>query len=346
MRSSTSSSETGGVAPRLADGRLVSGGWGGVLAVAAALSLLVLGAWEGSWRRRGVAPSLTDLEDSWNVVRDGVGRDSVVLVGTSKMQSALDPRLLGGALGREPALQLALIDRSPVPVLEELARDVAFAGTAVIDVAPRIVFDAEGEREATAEAVLDAYRVYLESPGERLGARLGMLAESSLTLRRPALSLRRLVEWPLTGQALRPPFARVRRDRFRELDFSRLDLASRRRSQATIAARVGRPLTEEEMAVLAARVVRAAGAIRERGGAVVLAMLPVSGRARLEEEGRFPRSSYWDELVGATGLPSIHFADHPPLAAFDCADGVHLDTATAHAFTLAFAEILAPHLPI
>ena len=327
-----------------AEGRLVQGGWGAVFLLAMAVALAALGVWEWSWRSRGVAPSVNDLDASWSVARDRVGRRSVVLVGTSKMQSALDPRLLGEELGREPAILLALIDSSPLPVLEDLARDEAFAGTVVVDVAPRIFFDGDGGRETGADEVLRAHRSYLVSPGERVDARLGLLVESSLSMRRPAFSLRRLVEWPLTGRAPRTPFARVRLDRFRELDFERLDLDARRRSQARIVERAGRPATAGELDSLVARVATAATTIRQRGGEVVLTMLPVSGQARRAEERRFPRSEYWDRLASSTGLPAIHFADHRRLTAFEAGDGLHLDAESATAFTVAFAELLAPHL--
>ena len=311
---------------------------------AAALTLVLLGLWEGAWRAREIAPSVSNLEASWNVARDRVRPDSIVLAGTSKMQSAIDPRVLGEALGREAAVQLALIDRSPLPILEELARDGSFVGTVVMDVAPRIFFDAEGGREQAAEAILDAYRAYRVSPGERADARLGLLVESSLTFRRPVFSLRRLVDWRLVGRPLRLPFARVRLDRFRELEFDKIDLQARRRSQARVVATVGRPASAEELATFSSRLAAAAAAIRSRGGEVVLTLLPVSGRARQEEERRFPRAVYWDELVSATGLRAIHFEDFPELAGFECADGLHLDREAAVAFTPAFAGALAREL--
>ena len=348
MRSSTSNSEpssaTGGTRLLAPEGRLVSGGWGATFLVAALVALGVLGGWEMSWRSRGVAGSVSDLQASWSVAREGARGDAVVLAGTSKMQSAIDPRVLGESLGREGAVQLALIDRSPLPVLEELARDERFAGTVVVDVAPRIFFDGDGGREAAAEEILRGHEAYLVSPGERIDARLGLLVESSLALRRPAFSLRQLVEWPLTSRALRMPFSRVRLDRFRELDFDRLDVDRRRASQARIVATVGRPAAPDEVVVLARRVAAATEAIQGRGGAVFLTLLPISGRARQEEERRFPRAAYWDQLLRISGLPGIHFADHPQLADFECTDGLHLERQASTAFTLAFAGVLAHEL--
>ncbi len=321
------------------DDQLVDAPWGRLFAIAALLTVVVLGAWEGHWRRHGIGPSLSDLDASWSVARDWVEPHSIVLVGTSKIQSALDPQLLGAHLGREAAIQLALINGSPLPVLEHLARDAKFRGTVVVDVSPRIFFDRERRHERRSRAILDVYRAYLTSPGERIDARLVMAVESSLVLRRAEFSLRRLLEVWTKPRPLQVPFARVRFDRFRELDFSRLDLAVRRSTQATILA-AGEPATEAGVAALAERTRRAAAAIESRGGGVLLALLPVTGSARQAEERLFPRRDYWQELVERSGLEAVHFADHAELAAFECPDGLHLGTEQAKRFTAAFAGYL------
>ena len=318
------------------DDQLVELPWGRLWVAAAAVSLLALGAWEGYWRGRGVEPSLSDVDASWGVARDWVEPTSIVLLGTSKMQSAIDPRLLGRELEREPAIQLAVINASPLPVLEHLAVDSAFRGTVVMDVAPRIFFDAELRHERRGRAILEAYRLYRSSPGERLDARLTLLAESSVVLRRAAFSLRRLLEIWTKSRPLAVPFDRVRFDRFRELDFSRIDLAARRLTQRTILA-AGRPVAADGVVALAERTRRAAQAIEGRGGRVVLVFLPISGPARDTEERLFPREDYWQLLVERSGLDAIHFLDHPELAGFECPDGLHLETEQAARFTIAFA---------
>lgn len=345
MPSSTFSSDALPVHELEAEGRLVSGGWGRTFVAAAVVALAALGWWEGRWRSRGVEPSISSVGASWHVARDRIGGRSIALVGTSKMQSAIDPWVLGEALGREPAIQLALIDRSPLPILEQMADDSSFAGTVVVDIAPRIFFDGTGGREAAARELLDSYATYRTSPGDRANARMELIVEGSLVLRRPAFSIRRLLDSKLQERELRLPFARVRPDRFRELDFERVNLESRRLSQATIVATSGRAASEDELESLVGRTSRAAAEIRRRGGEVVLTLLPVSGRARKEEERRFPRFVYWDVLAAGTGLPSIHFEDFDDLARFDCADGLHLGREQAAAFTRAFAAHLLTLLP-
>ncbi|MDX1642853.1 MAG: hypothetical protein R3244_00700 [Thermoanaerobaculia bacterium] len=324
----------------LTDGdRLVDAPWARLFAIAALVALTVLAAWEGYWRRHGVGPSLSDIDASWSVARDWVEPESIVLVGTSKIQSALDPELLGERLDEEAAIQLALINGSPLPILEHLARDEEFRGTVVVDVSPRIFFDRELRHERRSRAILEAYRAYRTSPGDRIDARLVMTVESSLVLRRAEFSLRRVLETWTKPRPLQIPFARVRFDRFRELDFSRLDLAVRRSTQTAILA-AGEPATAQDVAALADRTRRAAAAIERRGGRVLLALLPVTGSAREAEERLFPRGDYWQELVEKSGLEAVHFADYPELGAFECPDGVHLEADQARRFTEAFATHL------
>lgn len=336
MHSSTSSSD---------HGRVVNDAWGRTLGAAVLLTLLALVPWELHWRSLGAEPSISDLEGSWSVTWDRIETDSIVLIGTSKMQSALDPALLGKSLGTAPAIQLALIDRSPLPVLERLAEDDAFGGLVIVDVASRIFFDGTGGRERATQRLLRAYRRYRSSPGEWIDARLGMAVESRLALRLPGLSLRRLIASWQTGRRLAVPFAKVRPDRFRALDFSQVNLAGRRSTQALIIQTRGRPANAVELRALASRVRSAAHRIRARGGEVVLTLLPVNGRALEAESARYPRTEYWDALVRQSASIGIHFQDHERLAGFECRDGLHLEHWDAMPFTRAFAATLRELLP-
>jgi hypothetical protein len=256
------------------------------------------------------------------------------------MQSALDPRILAPALGGVPVLQLALVDRSPLPVLEHLAADLRFAGVAVVDITPRIVFDATGLRDEAARDVMDESAALRRSPGEWIDARLGLGVEALLVLRRPDFSIRSIVDSWLPGRELELPLVTTRIDRFREIEFDRIDLDGRRVAQAVIVARNSRPPDEEGMAAIVRRTRTAARTIEGRGGRVVLVMLPVSDPAREVEERSFPRALYWDVLVEETGLPAIHFADHPALAEIECPDGLHMDRRVSREFSARFAPVL------
>ena len=79
-----------------------------------------------------------------------------------------------------------------------------------------------------------------------------------------------------------------------------------------------------------------------RGGRVVFLRLPVTGPLAEREEKLAPRVATWDRVVRENGVPAIHFAEHPELAAFDCPEWSHLSAEDSVEFT----RRLVPHLRI
>jgi hypothetical protein len=80
--------------------------------------------------------------------------------------------------------------------------------------------------------------------------------------------------------------------------------------------------------------------IRERGGQVLFLRLPVTGPLAEREEQIAPRAFTWDRLVRETGVPAIHFEEHPELRAFECPEWSHLSAEDSVEFT----RRLVPHL--
>lgn len=80
--------------------------------------------------------------------------------------------------------------------------------------------------------------------------------------------------------------------------------------------------------------------IRARGGRVVFLRLPVTGPLLAREEQLAPRALTWDRLVRESGVPAIHFEEHPELRAFDCPEWSHLSAEDSVEFT----RRLVPHL--
>ncbi len=77
----------------------------------------------------------------------------------------------------------------------------------------------------------------------------------------------------------------------------------------------------------------ATAAIQARGGAVAYVMFPVCGPLRTLEDAAYPRETYWDDFAARVGAPTVHYADVPGMADFDCPDWSHLDMRDAPAFT-------------
>ena len=331
MRLSTSSSE----AP------LPTSSWIYTWVFAGILTGLALGVWETFWRGRGFVPSVVEDNAAWIIARLGVRSESTVLVGSSRMQSGVDPEVWGfEADGRKP-VQLAKLGTSPIPVLEDLAGQRSYTGLAVVEFASRDVFGLVRGPERAAANVVREYRSALNSPAKLSEAVLGRAIGARFAFLNPALSPKRMLKAASSGVWPEAPHFAMRRDRFRPVDFSKTDPE---RWMSTVLERriryVPHRPTDAEMASVLDRIGRAVSPIETRGGRVVFLNFPTCGKIREIDERRFPRDLYWDRLAAATTAIMIHADDYPSLTAFNCPDGEHLDQRDTRAFTQALARIV------
>jgi hypothetical protein len=313
--------------------------WGRSCALAAALTLVALGAWELSWRARGFEPSLENTTELWARERSRLQPDSVVLAGASRIQAAVSPTLLGQLLERA-VVQLAIPGAPPLPLLEQLAAESEFHGLVFIDLVPRIAFDASGRRELRIDDYLRAHEE-LRSPAKRVELQLRLWATAALASRSPALHPRRVLGRWQDGLTMWPSHIHIALDRHRQLDFTK-------RAPGAIAAHVkrlagkieseGRPARPREMERLIERYERCVVALAGRGGEVVFVHMPRKGPVRRAEERRYPRRYYWELLAVSTSATTIHCDDWPALADFECPDGSHLDIRDTGRFTRALVE--------
>ncbi|HSG82887.1 MAG TPA: hypothetical protein VLC48_11585 [Gemmatimonadota bacterium] len=334
MPSSTSSS----------DERRPKGPWLRTWLLAVALAVIALAGWEACWRAYGFRPSVPDESAAWSIVRSQVGRGSVVSVGTSRIQTDLDPRAWADVWGGSVPRQLAIAGTSPLPVLEDLAADSTFAGLVLFDFIPVVVFEATGAWKATAREWLDDHRLRSRSPSRRIEARLSTWVQSRLALRNPALAPRTLLARLADGELPRVPYWTLDRYRFERIDFTRTDTVRRAAAIARDVRREGRQATTAEMDAIFDRLETAVRAIQQRGGRVVFLLLPRSGVVREAEEARCPRSACWDAFVTRTSGLTLNTEDDAVMGTFVCPDGSHLDMRDAAAFTRRLAAALLDEL--
>ncbi|MDB4309134.1 hypothetical protein N9913_02370, partial [Porticoccaceae bacterium] len=81
---------------------------------------------------------------------------------------------------------------SPLPVLDDLAADEQFAGTVLVDLIPRVVFDAKGSREKAPKRRLAARDRGSGSPSKWTEDRLSVYVQSQLTFRDPRVAPHRV----------------------------------------------------------------------------------------------------------------------------------------------------------
>lgn len=329
--------------------------WGALLAIAAAITALLATGWELALRRAGYGPSIDDTADLWAAARrrlDAAPR-AIVLVGASRTLYDLDLDVLEAALGDRP-IQLATVGTNALVVLEHLAADPEFAGTAIVGVVEGLFFLPRGVAERRAREGIERYakgswaQRWSHALSLPLDRRLAFLELEQFRLGRLIEQLRLPQRDGVMWEFL--PYHAVHDEERRARLWRRVetDAALRDHIRAVwmtppplppLPPEVLRALGESNRQVALGRAYAAVAAIRARGGRVVFVRHPSSGDVLAEERTRFPRARHWDALLAFTGAPGIHFEDHPDLV-FECPEWSHLSDADATAYSRALAPKL------
>ncbi len=328
MPSSTSSSSD----------RLPSGPWLKTWLLVAIISFLALGSWELLWRSRGALPSRRGGYYLWTQAYHRVQPDSIVLLGTSRIQAGVNPELLAKITNRS-TIQLGIHGSSPIPVLDLLASEAWFHGTVVVDLVPHITFDATRERERDPSEYIEA-GLRSVSPATRTESYLTALADQRLVFRRPDYAARKLINDVLKGSIPNIPYRSFDDNRFARLDFTRMDTTARTQELRQRIATHGRAPDEDERDETIARIMAPVSKIEARGGRVMFIRMPTTGGIREIEEERYPRAVYWDVLADRFPGKTFHSDDFPALARFDCPDESHIEFRDTPAFTTQLASVL------
>jgi hypothetical protein len=316
--------------------------WLRTLAAGLLLALVLLAAWEASWRQQGFDPSVEDGLEIWAVKRralEDAKESAMALLGASRMQLDVDPVILREVTGRR-AWMLAIDGSSPLPVLADLAADSTFSGLVLCSLLPQWLADGGVDTGRSGKWVR---KYHQQKWSSRIEARLAILLQSHFVFRYPGLLPGELWESIREGEVPRPPYAPMRTDRYRPADYRMTDIdelrAARIERQQQIVT-TAEPLGSREFEERIGRIEEMVREIEARGGEVVFLRLPSCGEILALEQRTWPRERYWDRFAVATSARSIHFADYPLLSGYDCPDGSHLDRRDAVPFTRALVEVL------
>ena len=331
MRSSTSSSDL----------RVPAGPWGRTHAVAVLLALAVLGGLEGFWRARGHVPSVNDDRDLWCAVRErasGAGRDTLCVLGASRIQCAFVSRVFLEKCPGYRVLNLAVAGAGPMATLRDLAEDETFRGTVLCAVTEAGIFPEVADAQ---EPFVHYYHTDW-SLNKRLNREMKTAMQERLVILNPNLGLERVAQEFLARRKVPTPYFVVTHgDRSRDIDFTKrvVEKVEEQKPVAGGAARRRSPtfdqltISAEGWLARVAEVERMVRRIQGRGGAVVL-LRPISrGERKALEDKLFPRCEYWDVLAAHTSAVTIHYQDVPSFADFACPDEVHIDFRDTPRFT-------------
>lgn len=319
--------------------------------VAMVVFATLLGTWEQHWRNTGAGPSTVNSDGLWAMQRrrvdEGEG-NATVLIGSSRMLFDFQLEVWERLDGTRP-IQLALEGTTPVPVLEDLAADTNFTGRLFVGVAPDLFFSGFAYR---AQAIATPTK---ETPAQRSGQWLAMhLLEPHLAFLEPDFSLFVVLArqaWP-AREGVRSRIDVRKLDNLGKDRNSRMwarletDSAYRALAQRIWAQNFGLPpgvtpaMADRGRDEQLARAVKAVSTLKARGVQVVFVRFPSADGYYAFEQKAFPRESTWDALLAQTGVPGVHFEDHPELQGFWTPEWSHLSASEADRYTAALYPIM------
>lgn len=322
----------------------------------ATLVAVMLGsmAWEVACRRQGYEAGLDDTSDLWAEARRTVRPDSTVMVGSSRGLFNFDLDALQEGLGTRP-IQLCLVGSSPAPIMMNLAEDLSFHGTVILDLVPGMV--PMPETAPPYQNALRAIRREKEQTwADWMGHQLSLPLERSLAcLQQEDLTLSSLlknIEVPNRSHTQLPPalppyFYTIDGDRRarmtmevetrpalgERIKYGWLPLFTPPPKPVWIPDEAFGPAMGQMVERRIGELVQAIKTIRARGGKVVLVRMPSTDKLRVLEERITPREIFWERILRESGAPGIWFEDIPELASFTCPEWSHLSAVDSVTFT-------------
>lgn len=316
--------------------------WLKIVAAGFIIAIVLLCTWETFWRASGYTPSIEDDLGIWAIQRQVLEDEeppSVVLLGSSRMQLDVDPKIIQAESGLR-TLMLAIDGSSPLPVLADLAKKSSFNGLVLCSFLPQWLGDGDSGKSRSAKW---ARKFHQKKWSFWIETRLSMFMQSNFVFRYPGLLPGKLWEKYLEGKTPNPPYAPMRSDRYRPADYAKSDISQLRlarikRQREIVAA--AQPLNAQEFSTRISEINAMVHQIEKRGGRVIFLRLPSCAEILELEEQTWPRRQYWNRFAENTTARTIHFTDHYELSRFDCPDGSHLDNREAKSFTRSLVDIL------
>lgn len=338
-----------------ANERLPHGNWLATWLITLLVVTSITFGWEAYCRMIGFTPAgVADTPELWAQVRkraSALGHDAVILVGASRIQLGINTDVMSHYTPTRP-IQLAIDGSILMPVLENLAADDSITGTVIVDlevekINPQL-------RDKRTESIVQYYDHYkharpygaLQPVEEFLQNQVNRWFAFRITGANPQTLLTRALSGnssPMAGDYLV-----TLPDRSRQADYSKVSqpevyLARLQRNLGNDTLDNIKPALWPEFAADARHLESLVQHIKQRGGRVVFVRFPTDKGIWQIDQGRYPRTQYWDKLAAMTSAETIHFKDYPELSRYNLPDGSHLDYRDAIPFTAALSKLIFQH---
>ena len=260
-------------------------------------------------RAQGHLPTVRDDLDLWALERARVnraGQNAIAVLGTSRILYGLDIDALARAMPGKVPVMLAVNGAYPLAALSDLARDVKFTGTALVDI------DARGLSRYYRDMQQAQVRRFTDGVGPSAAVHRRVLSQwqSRFLLGDAELGLMPTLTRLLFGAASpQPRHATIAPNRAGSLDFQHPNTNTEAMA-ANFAAGVladyqdhPPPPPDQWLSELDA-VAKDIRAIRARGGQVLFFCSATSGAHLLADQQGYPRAQYWDRFAREIAEPN------------------------------------------
>ncbi|MFN0013821.1 MAG: hypothetical protein ACKVU2_04680 [Saprospiraceae bacterium] len=354
--------------------------WGRLGLIVLLVAAVATAGWELYWRGQGYEPSYDATESSWAEFRakaQNAGPEYTIIAGSSRALFDIDLPTWRAETGNPNVIQLAKEGAAPQPIVRDLIENTDFAGTLIVSVAPGLFFSKRAMSDGDSEGLVKHYHNW--SPAQKMEHWANMLMEPTFAfVEKGELNLGSLLaethlpERPefLAGFDRVPKLSNDTRERqARMWNKVVADTAYANRVRGIwlgFSSRTGRLMRPAEYACAKAktfsgafnpvpppfrvspaerdsifRVIKSwADKLHARGGKMIFVRPPSSGVLYDLEEFEVPRKETWDRLLEITGVPGIHFEDHPELQGFELPEWSHLRAEHAPLYTRALAKLI------
>ncbi|MES2430189.1 MAG: hypothetical protein V4556_04575 [Bacteroidota bacterium] len=311
-------------------------------------------SWEFYLRSTGVGISYDDDESLWATARDRVYEPSdkaTVFIGSSRNKYDIDIPTWEKLTGEE-VIQLSCVGSSPLPIMDELAKDKKFKGKLIVDVTEILFFStAPPNTEAPVKRIEWYDKI---TPAQRASIKVNHLMESNLVfLDKDYFSLNALINrYKLPNRKDVFVFPDFPRD-FERVTYDRQCFMTdkfvadtNQHKQVTAIWEFFRKISKEQPATgkkldsILNTVKVNVDKIKARGGQVLFIRTPSSGPFLMGERMGYPREQYWDRILTTTNCPGVHFEDYPATANFICPEWSHLKPSDAIIYTTSLVDVL------
>ena len=324
-------------------------------ALTAVMVVLALGTWELTLRKHGVGIAYDENAALWADKRAMVyepAEKATVFCGSSRIKYDLDIPTWEQITGKH-AIQLALQGNSPVPVMEDLAKDPKFKGRLVVDVTELLFFTQDPMYSDKLKQFIHYYET--QTPSQRASFKIDRVLESKFVfLDQEFLTInawldnRTITNRPgvYPGLVFPMDFARTMFDRQskmspRFVEDTSLQIRVQNIWSGIMTMRKNAPPPKVNPVPLVLQSVKEdVEKIRSRGGDVIFVRTPSSGTMEQVEQKVSPEAALWTQLLQATGCKGIYYKDYPGMSHFICPEWSHLSPADAVLYTKALIDAL------